>query len=144
MLTMIIFSQCITVCVTRVTKIYAAHRLTVCASSVNMLCVMKYVDDLTFEEEFDDKSESLVKVEGMTVHQAFNLLLMIFTTGQYQTISCSIQLSVMSCKFILAKKSNRSLTCILLTIILKLSRRLNCLVLPSSVISSGTAKLITS
>ena len=51
---------------------------------------------------------------------------------------------VMSCKFILAKKSNRSLTWILLTIILKLSRRLNCLVLPSSVISSGTAKLTTS
>ena len=36
------------------------------------------------------------------------------------------------------------MTCILLTIILKLSRRLNCLVLPSSVISSGTAKLTTS
>ena len=46
----------------------------------------------------------LVKVEGMTVRQAFNLLLMIFTTGQYQTISCSTQLCVMSCKFILARR----------------------------------------
>ena len=50
----------------------------------------------------------------------------------------------MSCKFTLEKKNTWSFSCTLLTIILKLSRRLNCLVLPSSVISSGTAKLTTS
>ena len=83
----------------------------------------------------------LVEVEGIMARQIFNQLLMIFRTGQYQTISCSTQLSVMSCKFTLAKKSTRSLTCTLLTIILKLSRRLNCMVLPSSVISSGDSQV---
>ena len=48
----------------------------------------------------------LVKVESMMVYQAFNQLLMIFMTGQYQTISSSTRLSVIVLQIYFGKKEH--------------------------------------